>query len=96
MQKGLATYLDRCYTHNIMKKAINGYEAVATRMHNAEVAFADTLRVTVPTLTDAEASKVLALYIDYKLVKLDAVMGVYNAKTGLIFDADVIGRALQS
>ena len=73
---------------------MNAYKSIATRITNAETSFIDTLRITVPALTEDEGQKALNAFIKTKLVTLDPVIGRYNATTGQIFDAAVIRRAI--
>ena len=72
---------------------MNGYEAVAIRMVNAENGFIDTL-VEMHGISPDDARRALDTYRKHKLVKLDAVIGRYIAKTGAIFDRDVVDRAI--
>lgn len=78
-----------------MKATKKGFEAMAIRMWNAEVAFVETVcRIT--GITETQAKKVLAVYLKVKVIKLDAVNGVYKIKHGAFYEADVIMRAVNS
>lgn len=72
---------------------MTGTKAVAQRIVNAERNFAETV-ISIAGITESQAMQVLAVYVKLKLIKLDSVGGRYIAKTGQIYDKEVILRAL--
>jgi hypothetical protein len=73
-----------------MRKA---FQDIAQRLVNAEENFIASL-MEFGGITRAEATRVFDLYRREKLIKRDAVGGVYNVKHGAFLDRDVIRRAL--
>jgi len=73
-----------------MRKA---FQDIAQRLVQAEENFIASL-MELGGITRAEATRVCDLYRREKLIKRDAVGGVYNVKHGAFLDRDVIRRAL--
>ena len=69
-----------------------GLQAVATRIENAKHDFMHTAMVR-GCLTPEEARKVFDVYHAEKIIKLDAVSGVYTVKHGAFWDSDTLNRA---
>jgi hypothetical protein len=69
------------------------FQDIAQRLVNAEESFIGSL-MEFGGITRAEATRVFDLYRREKLIKRDAVGGVYNVKHGAFLDRDVIRRAL--
>lgn len=65
---------------------------VAQRIANARAGLVENVQ-TLGALTDAQAEAVAEYYIKHRLVKLDAVGGVYHVKFGGYFDRQVLQRA---
>jgi hypothetical protein len=72
-----------------------GFKDIATRMENAADKFCATL-VELGGCSATEAVKVFNLYLKNKVIKMDAVGGVYNVKHGAFLDRDVIRRAVEA
>lgn len=76
-----------------MNSVTNGLQAVAKRIVNAENNFIEGVMERGFTLE--EAAKVLREYRKLKVVKLDAVNGVYKVKHGAYWDKDVLQKAVE-
>lgn len=70
-----------------------GCKAVAQRICNAETGFVELIQ-EMAGCTKAEAQKVLQVYCKFRMVKLDALGGVYRVKHGAYLDKDVIQNAI--
>ena len=68
------------------------FKDMATRAANAEANFVEIL-MNVAGITEAEAEKVMNLYLKEKLAKLDYVNGNIRVKDGFLLDVDVIHNA---
>ena len=68
-------------------------EDVFTRIENAEARFIESIRGIVDC-TEAEARKVMNLYLKEKLAKLSIGVGQINVKHGAFLEPDVIRRAI--
>lgn len=75
-----------------MEETIPGTRAIAQRMVNAANGFIENTMDL--GFTRDEAHKILEVYRREKIVKLDAVGGVYRYSHGAFVDADVMRRAL--
>ena len=69
------------------------FQDMATRAATAEANFAETL-VNIAGITEAEAEKVMALYLKEKIAKIDHVNGRISVKHGVFLEADVIHNAV--
>lgn len=74
---------------------INGTRDIAQRMVNAENSFIESLMVA-GEITKEQAEKVLQIYRNAKVVKMDAVVGQMTVKHGAFLDRDVILRAAEA
>lgn len=73
---------------------MNAYEAIATRMVNADESFAETI-AAIGKCDIATARKVASLYLKNKLAKRDAVIGRVTVKHGAYLEAAVIANAIK-
>ena len=69
------------------------YKAIAQRIVNAENAFITSV-VEIAGCTEAQAAKVMNLYLKNKIAKLDPVIGRVSVKHGAFLERDVILRAV--
>ncbi len=74
-----------------MKEQIPGTRAVGQRMANADLRFLET--VQEKGFTAAEAERVFRYYVKHRIIKLDAVGGVWSVKHGVFWDTDVLKKA---
>lgn len=65
---------------------------IAERIVRAQTSFVEALQ-RQGEVSREDAEHVFAVYRRYRLVKLDAVQGVYRVKHGGFLDQDVIRRA---
>lgn len=65
------------------------FQDIATRAANAEANFIETL-VEIAGISEAEAAKVMALYLKEKIAKIDHNIGRISVKHGVFLEADVI------
>jgi hypothetical protein len=69
------------------------FQAIAQRTVNAENNFIENV-ISISGCTKIEAEKVLSVYRKFKIVKMDAVVGVISVKHGAFLDADAIKNAI--
>ena len=78
---------------NAIKNMEVGLKNVASRMVAAENNFVEVL-MNFGEISKSDAEKVLAVYRNLKLVKMDAVIGVMSVKHGAYLDKATIANAL--
>lgn len=71
------------------------FQDMATRAANAEADFVAAL-IEIADITDAEAEKVMALYLKEKIAKIDHNIGRISVKHGVFLEADVIHNAVSA
>lgn len=69
------------------------FSHIAIRAANAEANFIESL-VEIAGITEAEAEKVMALYLKEKIAKIDHNIGRISVKHGVFLEADVIHNAV--
>lgn len=72
---------------------MNGTKQVAQRMVNAENLFIENV-MEIAKISKEDAEKVFQVYLKEKIIKLDAVMGVYKIMHGAFYEMPVIKRAI--
>lgn len=72
---------------------MNAYEAIATRIENADKDFAEII-ANISGCDMATARKVTAFYLKNKLAKRDAVIGRVTVKHGAYLDKRAIENAI--
>ncbi len=77
---------------NALEK-IPGTKAVAIRIVNAENRFIANVQ-DLAGCTKEAAEKVLRVYRNLKIAKMDAVNGVISVKHGMYLDADILANAI--
>ena len=71
------------------------FKDMATRSDTAERNFIETLR-RQGGISEADARKVMTLYLKEKIAKLDWAIGRINVKHGAFLEKDVIQRAARA
>lgn len=81
-------------TKNAAKAISTGLRSVAQRMQNADDAF--IANVVERGFTEEQGTKVLAVYRKARVIKLDAVNGVWSVVMGQFWERAVLERAITS
>jgi hypothetical protein len=77
-----------------MSSISDGARRVAQRIANAEAGFVSSVMERIECSKE-DALKVLFVYRKARVVKLDAVSGVYRVSHGAFWDREVLIRALK-
>lgn len=72
---------------------MNGTEQIATRLVNAENSFIEEVCEQFDK-TEAEAEKILAVFLKLKVAKLDIGIGRVQLKHGALWDIEVMNNTL--
>lgn len=70
------------------------FKVIAQRLANAEDRFMAAVQEQFGK-TEAEAAKILAVFKDHKIVKLDAITGQFTLSQGIFWDSVVMDNALE-
>jgi hypothetical protein len=73
---------------------MNSYQAIATKITNAEDRFISAVMEQF-SKTKIEAEIILAVFKQYKIVKIDPIGGQFTLSQGIFWDADVMDNALK-